>query len=263
MNFSSAKKSKQSNYVHYDPEIPTAAKTNYQEFSPSRRQFDTPSLKSPLRCSLKIQQARQSLSNIIGEVSAKKSMNGEAIERVRYTNKEALDLLSIDDDISTYTPKRSFKDVPQKGYHTSELYIPSSPKHYEDPYARNVNEFLIMEDVPNTTSYIGQKSLEAENIELRRALNDQIRLNNELMNRINDLQEENNELRRNAQREPAAGAFGGHTSPGNKAYWKQNHSNNNNQVPASIMRQLDELKRENDMLRKDTINLLQNKKAVY
>ena len=90
-------------------------------------------------------------------------MNGEAIERIRYTNKEALDMLSIDDDISTYTPKRSFKDVPQRGYHTSELYIPSSPKQFDDPYSRNVNEFQ-MDDVPQTTSYIGQKSLEAENI---------------------------------------------------------------------------------------------------
>ena len=94
-------------------------------------------------------------------------------------------------------------------------------------------------------------------------MNDQIRLNNELMHRINDLQEENSELRRNAQRRPAAAAFGGHTSPENTAYWKQNQSNNNHLVPASIMRQLDELKRENDMLRKDTINLLQSKKSLY
>ena len=171
-------------------------------------------------------------------------------------------MLSIDDDLSTYTPKRSFKDVPQRGYNTSDFLIPSSPKHFDDPYTRNVNEFQI-EDVPNTTSFTGQKSLEAENIELRKALNDQIRLNNELMHRIHDLQEENDELRRNAQREPAAAAFGGHTSPGNTAYWKQNQSSNFNQVPASIMKQLDELKRENDMLRKDTINLLQNKKALY
>ena len=119
MNFSSAKKSNSQFYVDYDHEMPTAAKTNYQDFSPSKREFDTPSLKSPSRYSMKIQEARQSLSNIIGEVSSKKSMNSEAVERVRYTNKEALGLLYEDDDLSTYTPKRSYNDAPQRGYKTS------------------------------------------------------------------------------------------------------------------------------------------------
>ena len=150
--------------------MPTAAKTYYQANSPSRKEFDTPSLKSPSRYSTKIEEARQSLSNIIGEVSSKKSMNSEAIERVRYTNKEALGLFNDEDDFSTYTPKRSYNEGPTRGYHTSEFLIPSSPKNYHETQPRNINEFQL-HDVPNTVSYTGQRNLEAENLELRKALN--------------------------------------------------------------------------------------------
>ena len=68
--------------------------------------------------------------------------------------------------------------------------------------------------------------LESENIELRKALNDQIRINNELMQRIHHLQIENEELRRGQK--TTAAAF---SSP------------SRNQIPSSILRELEELKR--------------------
>ena len=71
----SAKKSTTSQYTGFKTEIPTAAKTNYQDFTPAHKQYDTPSLKSPVRYSSKISEARQSLSGLIGDMSAKKSMN--------------------------------------------------------------------------------------------------------------------------------------------------------------------------------------------
>lgn len=62
-------------YYHID-DLPTAAKSNYQEFTPFKStEFEPSSYRSPSRYSLKLNEAKNTISSLIGEMSAKKNMN--------------------------------------------------------------------------------------------------------------------------------------------------------------------------------------------
>lgn len=57
-------------YLVIETDIPTAAKTNYQEGS---RYINTSNLKSPSRYQEKIQGVRESISSMINEMGAKRN----------------------------------------------------------------------------------------------------------------------------------------------------------------------------------------------
>jgi 23S rRNA C2498 (ribose-2'-O)-methylase RlmM len=75
-------------------DLPTAVKSNYYDYSPHGQDIGTPSLKSPSRSIVKLQEAKNSISSMINEMSNKKNQNMDAIERVRAINSEALGFVS-------------------------------------------------------------------------------------------------------------------------------------------------------------------------
>lgn len=80
------------NYLFIADDLPTAAKTNYQDFTPYRptTDFAGSSYRSPSRYSLKLNEAKNTLSGLIGEVDSKRNINREGIKRVHDVNTEAL-----------------------------------------------------------------------------------------------------------------------------------------------------------------------------
>lgn len=75
-------------------DLPTAVKSNYYDYSPHSRDIGTPSLKSPSRSIMKLQEAKNNISSMIHEMSNKKNQNNNAIERVRGVNSEALEAMN-------------------------------------------------------------------------------------------------------------------------------------------------------------------------
>ena len=58
-------------------------------------------------------------------------MNLDAIEKVKYVNRDALGFFNEDDEFFTCTPKRSANELPQRGYKTSQYFVQSSsPQKY-------------------------------------------------------------------------------------------------------------------------------------
>lgn len=74
------------------------------------------------------------------------------------------------------------------------------------------------------------------------------------MQKIGELENENDYLRKSLHANDYAGAH----QPSVGGMWK----NYGSEVPSSILRELEELKKENEMLRRDTISLLQ-KQSKY
>lgn len=100
-------------------------------------------------------------------------------------------------DYSTYTPKKS-----ERLYNPRETRTIGGVPNYAD--YQNVpafdqgfsSEFNLHGDDQNQNRPVPQfKSLEQENYELRKALNEQIRMNNELLKRVNHLEAENYDLK--------------------------------------------------------------------
>lgn len=180
--------------VNESSDLPTATKTNYIETSPY---LNTPSLKSPNRIQAKMQGVRESIGSMINEMSQKKDHNNQAIERVKSVNADAMGWLREQGDYATYTPKKS-----DRTYNARENRTIGGVPHYDDyQNAQNFNQgfstqFNLQGDDQNLVSPVPQfKSLEQENYELRKALNEQIRMNNELLKRINHLETENYDLK--------------------------------------------------------------------
>lgn len=282
----STKKSNIFAYVGFQTDLPTAVKTSYGDYTPKREKFDTPSLKSPSRYSYKISEARESIAGLIEEVKGKRDRNNDAVERVKYVNHEAIEALNYQGE-SPYatTPKRS----PGEPQFHSDYKVSDFAANLSNPEHRtSKNDFVTSYPSPKSVLnehkrypsefYLGEahndapRNLEAENAELRRALNEQIRINNELMWKMKELQQENEYLKSVINGTASAEAeFRGHPAGKRTAEWQtpstnQVHSTvqipSHSQIPSSILRHLEELKEENDRLRKDTIMLLQ-KQGVY
>ena len=99
-------------------DLPTAVKTTYQDYSPYGGDMGTPSLKSPSRYNSIIQDAKNSISSMINEMSNKKNINNDAIERVRSTNADAAAILR-EEEYTTYTPKKSAREQQPVGNRTA------------------------------------------------------------------------------------------------------------------------------------------------
>lgn len=60
----------------YVDDLPTAAKSNFQDGTPYRTtDYEHSNYRSPSRYSLKLNEAKHTISGLIGEISAKKSLN--------------------------------------------------------------------------------------------------------------------------------------------------------------------------------------------
>ena len=87
------------NHILKLDDLPTAAKTNYQDVTPYRptTDFASSSYRSPSRYSLKLNEAKNTLSSLIGEVESKRNINREGIKRVHDVNTEAMDMLGSEE----------------------------------------------------------------------------------------------------------------------------------------------------------------------
>lgn len=102
-----------------------------------------------------------------------------------------------DGDYSTYTPKKS--DRPYNPRENRTIGGLPGYEYQNNPFEPGFgysSEFNLNDDGQNEISPIPQfKSLEQENYELRKALNEHIRMNNDLLKRIQYLEAENYDLK--------------------------------------------------------------------
>ena len=208
-------------------DLPTATKTYQNDNSLSRLGLSTPKGKKHLKHEQRFQQAKSDINSIINEMSSKKNINMEGLQRVRAVNADAL---------GTYKPGYQNQQYRSSQNHNNADYGDYNPQSQAGIFSnQNSNEGYEPNLSPGLKSYNGM-SLQDENIELSRALNDQIRENNFLLKKINHLENENDQLRDRlglpSPRKNLRSTY--YSSNPNLSYPSINHNsnvNNNNNYP--------------------------------
>lgn len=173
----------------------------------------------------RLEDARRTIDEVIVDLTEKRDMNDEALREVRSVNSEI-----IEDFRRGHT------------YASKENLLGASTAYAPDTRSVNVSSFDL------------RAPAQDDALSLRGRLNEELRRNNDLMARVSRLEEENRMLKRDYQMSFGPGAENGQLRAENEQLRRRLAEVS--QLPQQIFQEIEELKRENQHLRGDTVRLL-------